>query len=306
MHFLQSKPWQDFQDQLGRQTFRLSGDGWELLAILERGTGNSRLYCPYGPYARDLAAFEQAIEALVKLGRDKKVTFLRIEPTNPKLSSWLRDHKWQKMNYQSLNPEHTRIIDLNQPEDSIVAQMDQPARNCYRNYRKKGLAVKSSDRPEDINIFLDLIHMVAERTGMRPHSDDYFKKQVAALFSAGAAKLWYAVYDKRPIAAALMYDSATTRYYAHAAANDSHELRKLNAGTALLSEAIIDAKQKQKITFDLYGVVPADSPSSHPWYGFSRFKRSFGGEDIDFAGTWDLPLKPLAYYAYRLYQTVRK
>ena len=61
MHFTQTEAWQAFQKQLGRQTFRQSGDGWEYLAVLEEGNRNKRLYCPNGPYARDVQSFEEAL-----------------------------------------------------------------------------------------------------------------------------------------------------------------------------------------------------------------------------------------------------
>ena len=49
-------------------------------------------------------------------------------------------------------------------------------------------------------------------------------------------------------------------FYAHAAANSTPEYRKLNAGTALLTEAIIDAKHRQMEKVDLYGIAPENAP----------------------------------------------
>lgn len=306
MHFLQSSPWQEFQNKLGRQTFRMSGSDWEYLAILERGTGNTRLYCPYGPYAKSEKAFKNALTSLVNLGKERGATFVRIEPTDADLLPYLKSNKWRKVTYQSLNPEHTQTIDLSQTEEQIVANMSQPSRNIYRNYHKKGLEVKTSQNPSDIEIFIELIHKVANRTGMRPHSDKYFRTQAEALFPVGAAKIWYVLHENKPISASLLYDSPTTRHYAHAAADDTPELRKLNASTALVAEAIVDAKRQGLAEFDLYGIAPADSSKDHPWYGFTRFKKSFGGQEVHFCGTWELPLKPLAYWAYRTYQSIRK
>lgn len=306
MHFLQTTPWQSFQEKLGRQTFRQSGDGWEYLATLEHGKGNTRLYCPYGPWASNESAFREAITSLASLGKELGVTFLRIEPTEAAWANLLKVEGWRKVTYQSLNPEHTIVIDLNRPEDLIISEMSQPARNIYRNYHKKDLEIKTSSDPADIGIFLDLIHQVSQKTGMRPHSDSYFQTQAESLFPAGAAKLWYVNHQNKPIAAALLYDGPDARYYAHAAADSSPELRKLNAGTALVAEAIIDAKRAGLKSFDLYGIAPEGSSKDHPWHGFTRFKRSFGGEEITFAGSWDLPLKPLGYWIYRTYQTIRK
>lgn len=305
-HFLQSPAWQKFQESVGRTTFSRQGDGWQFMAILEHGKFNSRLYCPYGPDARDETTFLQSLEALKTLGIEQNVTFIRVEPENQEFIKILETHQWRPVTYQKLQPSHTSIINLSQSTDELVAHMSQPNRNIYRNYVKKGLKVHQTSDPTDIKILLKFVHQVAERTGFRPHSDQYFEKQAQALFPIGAASLWYATIDNKPIAAALFYDSDDTRIYAHAGASSLPEHRKLNAGTALLTEAIVDTKQKGLAKFDLYGIAPDGAPKSHPWAGFTKFKRSFGGTDVNFAGAWDLPIKKPQYWLYRGYQSVRK
>ncbi len=303
-HFLQSKPWQQFQESLGRKTFHVKNDHWEYLAILEHGTGNSRLYLPYGPTAKDQTALEGALDSLKQLGKEQGVSFLRIEPTNPKFVDYLSKNGWKKVTYQSLNPEHTHLVDLSLSHDDLLASFVSNNRNLYRNYHKKGIKLNQSNDPKDISIFLDLIKKVASRTGMQPHSDEYFTKQAEALFPVKAGWLYYATIDSQPIAACIVYDSDTTRYFAHFGADD--EFRKFSAGNVLVAHIIFEAQKKGLKTIDLYGVAPKDSSPTHPWFGFSKFKRSFGGRDADFAGSWELPIKPVGYWLYRLYQTARK
>ena len=40
---------------------------------------------------------------------------------------------------------------------------------------------------------------------------------------------------------------------------------------------IIDAKHNGRKKFDFWGVTTSEDPN-HPWYGFTKFKKSFGGE----------------------------
>ena len=56
--------------------------------------------------------------------------------------------------------------------------------------------------------------------------------------------------------------------------------------------------------FDFYGIAPEDAPKTNPWYGFTQFKKSFGGQPTEFPGTWELPLRPIAYNLYYLYQKI--
>ena len=205
------------------------------------------MYCPYGPSARDASAFLESLEALKQLGREQHVTFIRVEPENPDFTDLLATSHWKPVTYQQLQPTHSRVIDLTPSEDKLIAQMAQPVRNIYRNYDKKGISVHHSDDPADITIFLRFVHEVAERTGIHPHSDQYFEKIAKTLFPLGAASLWYVAYNDTPIAAALFYDSSDTRIYAHAGASSLPEHRKLNASTALLAEAIMTPSTKSSL-----------------------------------------------------------
>lgn len=302
-NFLQSAAWAEFQSQLGRTVITESGEGWSYQSVREHGTLNTRLYAAHGPEADTPVAMQRALDSLEKAGRTQNATFVRVEPLAAITSDELVKRGYKKVTFNQLQPEHTQIIDLSPPEDEIVAQMHQNTRNLYRNYAKKGVTMHISTNPADIDIFLNFIYNVAKRNHITPHSDAYFRTQAAALFPSGAAKLFYASLDGTPIAAAILYDSDDTRYYAHAAANDA--FRKLSAGTSLLAYAIIDAKRAGKSFIDLYGIAPTDDPS-HPWAGFTKFKKSFGGHEVTYLGAWDKPLKPLQYFFYKTYQMLRK
>lgn len=304
-HFLQSTAWQAFQEALGRTTFRQSGDGWEFLAFLEHGTGNTRLHCPYGPTASSPEAFAAAIDALTQLARQQQVTFVRIESPSPEYNDTLTQLGWKRAAHIHINPERTSIVDLTQDEPQILTRMAQPVRSRWRNHQKKGMQIRQSTDPADIALFLRLIHEVSERTGMNPHSDAYYTTQAQTLFPLGAASLWYVTHNDVPIASAIFYDDDDTRYYAHAAASSNPEYRSLNAGTPLIAEALFDAKRRGLTRLDLCGIAPEGAPASHPWAGFTKFKRSFGGDDLSYGGIWELPLQPAKYWLYRAYQKLR-
>lgn len=302
-HFLQSSAWESFQTSLGRTSIHRSGTDWSYRAFLEVGSGNSRLYTPYGPTVTSSDALSEAISSLRKEATAHNVTFIRIEPDTDIPATTLRGLGFKPVTYQQLNPAHTQIIDLSPTPDELLAAMSQNSRNLTRNYAKKGLTITQTSNPDDISILIELLAGVAVRNRITPHSSHYFKTQAQTLFPIGAASLFYVSLENKPIAAALVYDSSTTRYYAHAAADDTY--RKLSAGTALVGHMILDAKSRGLHHFDLYGIAPEGHTSDHPWAGFTKFKQSFGGEAVSYIGAWDLPLKRLPYLLYRTYQTLR-
>ncbi len=300
-HFLQSEAWSAFQTTLGRTVVSNSGQGWSYKAYLENGRFNTRLYSPYGPVFTSEATLASALSSLVAEGKRHKATFVRIEPTQPISREIIKKFHVKPVTYQHLQPQSTQIISLSAPEETLLSNMAQNTRNIIRNYQKKGLSVRTSHSPSDLPILLTLLKRVAQRTGLHAHNDDYFQRQAETLLTTKAAVLYIISRENTPVAAALFYDSPETRYYAHAAADDAY--RKLQPGTALLGQAILDAKREGKQAVDLFGIAPANQPN-HPWAGFTRFKQSFGGAPVSYGGAWDIPLKPFAYHVYRLYQSI--
>ena len=284
-HFLQSAAWQSFQEALGRKVYRQKGIDWEFMAILEPGTrlSPSRLYCPYGPTISSIKGLKSALKALTKLATSLGVKFVRIEPLGVKFNA--KDFRLKRVNYSQ--PAHTWQIDLNRSSDEIISQMKQNNRNIYRNYRKKGLSYRSSNNPNDCKYLIKLLHGVAAHNNITIHSD---------------AKLHFISLEGKVIAAALTYEDEKTCYYAHAGA--SHEYRKLSASTALLAEIIINAKKDGKLICDLYGITTSQD-KNHRWAGFTRFKKSFGGYEVDLSETYDLPINKPAYKLYQVAKSLR-
>lgn len=299
-HFLQSPAWARFQRELGRNVIERSGDGWHYLAIVERGRASSRLYCPYGPVVTRPGALADALASLREEATALGVIFIRIEPTGLVTADDLAGTG--SMAAPSVQPTITQRVRIDRPWEETLADFKATNRNLHRNYAKKGLRVRTSSDPAEIEILLNLLHGVADRNNMNPQSDAYLRTQASTLLPAGDALLYIAeiVHEDAvtPVAASLIFDDGHIRYYAHAAADFEH--RKLSPGTVLVSQAMEDATAAGRSEFDLMGVVPPDADPEHPWFGFSTFKRSFGGYQLDYAGTWEIPLKKPLYGLYRM------
>lgn len=305
-YFLQTTAWADVLSSLGRTVHQQSGPGWSFLAVEEKNPAGKVLYAPYGPVASSTDAFDAALAALVELARSCGAVFVRIEPVTAGLSLPTAADELRRRGLQPApsnpQPELSWIVDLDVDFKDVLAAMKPVNRNLYRNIHKKGVTFRTSKDPKDISILLEFLHMTARRNGFKPQSDDYLTRVAASLMPAGAATLFIAELHGEPIAAALAYDSADTRTYAHAALDDTH--RKLSAGIPLLVTLMADAKDRGLKHVDLWGVAPADQPD-HKWAGFSAFKKSFGGREITYPGAWDLPVKKLRYNAYQVARKLR-
>lgn len=294
-HFLQSSHWAAFNVKLGKQVFYANGDGWQCLAIIEPSKSGKRIYAPYGPFAANKKNLLAAIEALKKLARQQKAMFARIEPIVASGKINLAEFGL-KPALKSIQPPQTLILDITKSQEEILAGFTPTNRNLCRTAANKGLSFKASSDPADVKYLLKMVHDVATHTGIKQHSDDYYMIMAESLLPRGAGKIYIAFAGKDAVGAAFVFDSPTTRYYAHA--GNLLSARKLHPGAPLLATMIFDAKSQGQKNFDFVGVAPSGADQTHPWMGFTKFKKSFGGEYKQYLGTWELPISG-KYHIYR-------
>lgn len=294
---LQTKKWQDFQTALGEKSTLKTDKNYQYLAINKSTPVGNYLYLPYGPVAKDAAAFKNSLKSLKTLAKENQAFFIRIEPQNPKFTKYLPKNTKKTTD---LNPAHTLVIDLKRPKEEILSDVPRRTRGYFNNYAKKGLKVEVSRNPEDIKHLVTLQKALAKDKKIGVFSTDYLKKQLSQPF----ASLYLVKYDQKVISAVLIFDDEDTRHYIQAAQDKA--FAKLAAPSIVVCKMLIDAKEKGLKYFDFWGIAPEDAPKNHPWKGFTRFKKSFGGEEITYAGTYDIVLNPTKYKLYQLTRTLNR
>lgn len=316
-HFLQSPVWEAYEQTEGNQTFRLKGQGYEAMAVLKSTPVGNYLFCPYGPAVADTEGFKNSLSALKKLAREQQAFFIRTEPIFPVNGDADKlFHELGLKKSHDLDPAHTWVLDLNASEDELLAGMESRKVRYWRNADKRNITIRKSTNPDDITILSSLLEKLGDKDNFIPQNESHLKNQLksgfATLYIADITEPVLADADNnneaegptktitKPIAAALIYDHGDTRFYAHAAADNNY--RKLVPGTIVLIQMILDAKKDGKKHYDFWGMTTSEDPH-HPWYGFTQYKKSFGGYQVDYAGTWDLPLSATKY---RLYGLIRK
>lgn len=301
---LQGRLWARTQTALGHKTHRLGGPGWSALVIEENNVLGCIWYVPYGPVVEDVEALETAVKVLRDAASHEGVGWLRIEPvvadgTQPMSAPRVRSELLELGAHEAprdIQPRRTRWIDLTTDPERILAGMTGTNRNLWRRHRDKGLSIESSQDPEAVEELIALNHASAERKGFVAHDADYLRAVARSLMPADAGRVYMTFHEGRVVASAFVYDSPSTRIFAHAGMRP--EYRRMRPNQPMIAQAILDAAERGSSVADLFGIAPTDSPT-HPWAGFTRFKRSFGGDDVELAGTWDLAVSTARYAAYR-------
>lgn len=306
-HALQSNEWMDFQTKLGKKTINGFGDGWSVNAVLEDGHSKlfgrmKRLYAPYGPHAESLSALREALKFLELAAKENGASYVRVEPTQyftPKEMSSLGCKKSHK-DYQ---PGLTNVVDLTKDSESLIASMDYEMRRLSRQLDKRGFTFEISYEVKDIEDLLSMMNTTSERTSAVFREADYLRTELDTLGPSKNVAVAYAINGGKRVSGVLFYDDFVnkTRYYFHAGSTD--ESRKLGGNPAAVLHLIFNAKESGQERFDLFGVSPSGA-TDHRWAGFSKFKRDFGGEDLQYSGTWELPVDKLKYTVMSLSRSI--
>jgi lipid II:glycine glycyltransferase (peptidoglycan interpeptide bridge formation enzyme) len=294
-HILQGRPWAQFQVALGKEVVWAEGEGWSWFGIVTEGRGVQYLFVPYGPTVQSQDALNQALQSLKDTASSLHMDFVRCEPIGlPEATVAKARLRKVKM----IEPQHSLLIDLTQDEAQLKANLSSSQRNTINGAERRGLTLRSSTDLKDLDAFLELTHATAKDRGIKAHPDSYYRTMVETLIPLGAAKLFVAEAEGKAVSVSIALDYQGTRGYAHTG-NDP-EARKLRATAPLVWMMMLDAKTDGMTSFDLWGIAPLGAPKSHPWAGFSEFKRAFGGREVAYAGTWEMPLRALRYQVWSL------
>jgi lipid II:glycine glycyltransferase (peptidoglycan interpeptide bridge formation enzyme) len=305
--FLQSAQWAKFQESMGLKYRLLEDKGWSCLLLEKTGRFGKYLFAPYGPTLDTSADLSDCIEALVAQARQAGADWLKLEPLAASGAEPLDDilaARGALRSVHNVEPALTRILDLSPAPDELLAGISQSTRSLIRKNQREGtLTFQTSVKPADMAAFASMLDTVAERKGVSFFSEDYFIAQAQQLMPAGMMFLEQAYAGKTLVGAAVMHDYGEFGSYTYAASLP--EARHLSVSALLLWQAILNARSRGIKKMDLYGTAPDDAPPSHPWYGFSTYKKKFGGEVLALAGTWDIPLSR-KYRLYRAAQTAHR
>jgi len=301
-HFLQSTAWANFQSAMGREVVRAAGKGWSYQGFVMQSHGISYLYCPYGPTLAPGADFDDVMASWREVGKSIECDFVRFEPVGAVTEELLAESGAAKV--KDFQAKDTLLLDLTKSEGELRAELSASHRNTINAAARKGLSFREGTVQRDGERFLELMRGVAERRGFRSHPEGYFQDMMRILEPSNHLKLYVAEHEGTVVAAALIFDYAGVRYYAHSGSDPA--AKSLRVMAPFVWYLAMEAKKAGAHEFDLWGVAPDGASATHPWAGFTEFKRSFGGIDKAYLGTWELPLRTGRYLVYSAAKKLRQ
>lgn len=235
-------------------------------------------------------------EELKKLCQKEKAIFIKVDPS-PQIP--------QTPQSKSILPQHTIFIDLTKSEDDLLKEMHEKTRYNIRLSEKKGVIIKEN---EDIETFIKLLTKTESRQGFYSHYPNYYRKLWKILRPEKMVYLLTAYLPREalrevgPIASIMLFKYQDVLYYPYGGSDPN--FKEYQASSLLHWEAIKLGKKLGCKTYDLWGTYKNSKDEKDPWFGIYRFKSGFGGEEVDFPPSFDVPLSPL-YSLFKLIDNLR-
>ena len=181
--------------------------------------------------------------------------------------------------------------------------MNQQWRRNIKKAAKLGVEVEHGTR-SDLKAFHELYAHTATRDHFTPRPLGYFETMFDALGAEepDRIRLYLARHEGDLVAATIWIRVGAHTWYSYGAS--STEKREVRGSNAVQWQMIRDSLAAGAHVYDLRGITDTlDSDDSH--VGLIQFKVGTGGEAVEYAGEWDLPLNKPLYKAFDLYMKRR-
>ena len=223
--------------------------------------------------------------------------------------SQLHELGWQRQGTESgfaagqpqFNFQVPLVDDEGRPrsEDEVLKGMNQLWRRNIKKADKAGVEVTRGER-RDLKAFHDLYAHTAERDHFTPRPLSYFETMYDALSAEDPDRiqLWMARHEGDLVAATIAIRVGTHAWYSYGAS--STEKREVRGSNAVQWAMIRHALEAGAHVYDLRGITET-LDADDPHVGLIQFKVGTGGQAVEYAGEWDLPVNRAIYKAFQLY-----
>ncbi len=235
------------------------------------------------------------------------------DPTGGGVVDHLRSAGWRQQvgdgGFTAGQPQYVFQVPLAQPddgqrdEDDLLRSMNQLWRRNIKKAAKAGVTVRTGERA-DLTAFHTLYAETAARDHFTPRPLAYFQTMWDELTAETPDRLalYLAEHEGDLVAATTLVRVGGHAWYSYGASSTAK--RDVRGSNAVQWQMMRDARAAGATVYDLRGITDT-LDESDPHVGLVTFKVGTGGEAVEYAGEWDLPLSRPLYAAFDLYMRRR-
>jgi lipid II:glycine glycyltransferase (peptidoglycan interpeptide bridge formation enzyme) len=230
------------------------------------------------------------------------------EPVGERVVAVLRELGWKAPDaaggFSAGQPQYVFQVPMaGRSEDELLKGFNQLWRRNIKKADKAGVTVELGGA-DDVAAFHALYLETAKRDGFTGRPLDYFQQMWTAMQAEDPdrMRLYLARHEGDLVAATTMVRVGEHAWYSYGAS--STEKRDVRGSNAIQWQMMRDALAAGATVYDLRGITDT-LDSDDPHFGLIQFKLGTGGEAVEYAGEWDLPLNRLLYKAFDVYMSRR-
>ncbi len=268
-------------------------------------------YVPRGPIGRlDEPVVRAALHrALRALGTAERIATIRVDPEAQPSTPYgraLLAAPWRAA--PKIQPPTTRVVDLAIGEEALRSNLKRKHRQYVNKAERGGVAIERFDgsTPSDVigpalADFNRIYAYTAERAGFVARQPFYYERVWSIFARSGRVRLSFAVLDGTRVATLFHFTCGERAVESYGGMTDAGADARANY--LLKWAAMADFAREGFAVYDMWGLATG---------GIRQFKEGFGGEEIEYVGARDLPMRApidaalrLAIPAYGLAQRAR-
>ncbi|MCV0403679.1 MAG: peptidoglycan bridge formation glycyltransferase FemA/FemB family protein [Chloroflexi bacterium] len=268
-------------------------------------------YVPRGPVGEldDPDVRAALVAALRSLGAAERIATVRADPEAQPDTPYgraLLGAPWRAA--PKIQPPTTRVIDLAPGADALKASLKRKHRQYVNKAERSGITIERFDGSTPAEVigpalddFNRIYQHTAARAGFVARQAFYYERVWSIFAPTGRVRLSFAVRDGERVAVLFHFTCGDRAVESYGGMTDAGADARANY--LLKWTAISDFASEGFAVYDMWGLATG---------GIRQFKEGFGGEEIEYVGARDLPLRApidaalrVAIPAYGLVQRAR-
>jgi lipid II:glycine glycyltransferase (peptidoglycan interpeptide bridge formation enzyme) len=247
-------------------------------------------YVPRGPVGQldDPAVRGALVAAFRALGRAERIATVRADPEariGTAYGGALQESPWRAA--PKVQPPTTRVIDLSLGEEQLRAALKRKHRQYVNKAERSGIQIERFDGStpsDDIGPALDdfnrIYGLTARRAGFVAREPFYYERVWSLFAPTGRVRVSFAVRDGERVATLFHFTCGERAVESYGGMTDAGADARANY--LLKWTAIADFARDGFAVYDMWGLATG---------GIRQFKEGFGGEEVEYVGARDLPLR---------------
>jgi len=304
-HPVQTWEWGEFQQSQGHKIFRF-GVFDQKNKIVSAYTISfhqiPKTKFSIGTILRGPVVDDDMLQNIKQVALEQNAIFVKLEPNIPKSQASMQFSNLVVSPKVAFYP-HTFIIDTTKTEDELMASLHPKTRYNIKVANRHGVEIKEATNDKGFEIYLKLLLSTTKRQGFYLHTAKYHRDLWQLLQHTDIPHIMLASYQGEVLSAFMIFKLKDRLFYPYGASLDTY--RQVMAPTLLMWETIKLAKKLKCLTFDMWGCLGPNAQEGENGFGFHRFKQGFGGQMLEYVGTYDFVINPNLYKIYNLVDKLR-